>query len=204
MLILDSLPERQEATGLPLGTQMLAEPFLRACFTTITLALAHTILESSLSPTALGVYLPIRGPGEALGAHGPRRQQFREPAPPTSRSPILLRHQPITQKASLALQWDHSHLRKHSLAQLGQRSAQPTRATTGVAPPEQKGTSSPHRGKTRACRSGDQRGVWSWAPQEVSYPRPLLQDQEVRLSYLTQGIRDLRSQRNMSQQRNNI
>ena len=27
MLILDSLPERQEATRLPLGPQMLAEPF---------------------------------------------------------------------------------------------------------------------------------------------------------------------------------
>lgn len=54
MLILDSLPERQEATGLPLGTQMLAEPFLRACFTTITLALAHTILEPFLSPIGTG------------------------------------------------------------------------------------------------------------------------------------------------------
>lgn len=135
MLILDSLPERQEATRLPLGTQMLAEPSLRAGFTTITPVLAHTILEPSLSPIGTGSL-----PAHQRARRSPRhtwtcRQHLREPAPPTSSSPILLRHQPITQKASLALQWDHSHLRRQSLAQRGQRSAQPTSATTGVAPP---------------------------------------------------------------------
>ena len=203
MLILDSLPERQEATGLPLGTQMLAEPFLRACFTTITLALAHTTLESSLSPTAPGVYLPIRGPGEALGAHGAHRQQFRDPAPPASRSPILLRHQPITQKAASLFRGTTVTSAGRALPSSARGQPSP-QGQPRSGPTRAEGRKQPTQGNTRVCRSGDQRGVWAWAPQEAYYPRPLLQDQEVRLSYLTQGIRDLRSQRNMSQQRNNI
>lgn len=193
---------RQGAARLPLGTQMLAEPSLRAGFTTITPALAHTTLEPSLSHIGTGSL-----PAHQRARRSPRhtwtcRQHLREPAPPTSSSPILLRHQPITQKA-VALQWDHSHLRRQSLAQRGQRSASPQVQPQGC--PCIEGHGGPHKGDTRVCRSGDQRECGP-GPPEVYHMRPLLQDQKVRLTYLTQrqtqGIRNMRSQRNMSQQDN--
>lgn len=126
MLILDSLPERQEATRLPRDTDAGRAIFKSWFYHNNTGTGTHTILEPSLAYWHWEFTCPSEG------QRSPRhtwtcRQHFREPAPPTSSSPILLRHQPITQKASLALQWDHSHLRRQSLAQRGQRSAQPTR-----------------------------------------------------------------------------
>ena len=106
-------------------------------------------------------------------------------------------------KSSLALQRDHSHLSRQSPAQLGQRSAQPTRATKEW----------PHQSRrAQAAHTGQHQSLQIWGPEgcvglgppggllpKTTSPRPGSE-----MSYLTQGIRDLRSQRNMSQQRNNI
>ena len=55
------LREREEATGTPLRTRMLAQPFWGTCSSTRTLGLASAIVESSSPPSSLsvlGAYLP--------------------------------------------------------------------------------------------------------------------------------------------------
>ena len=107
--------------------------------------------------------------------------QFHPPA-----APCFPGTQPTTKKAYLAFQWDHSHSRRQGLTSNWVGAFSPTYHCNHSSWPHNRRAQAAHTaGNTRAYRSGDQSGVCSWAPKEVSYIRPLLQDCEMQLTHLT-------------------
>ena len=62
---------------------------------------------------------------------------------------------------------------------VGDLAAPPTSVPVVVSSTTMEGPMQPSKGVTLEHISGDQRGVCCWAPQDVSYKSPVLQDWEM-------------------------
>ena len=145
----------------------------------MTPALESAVLESSCGPESPGTHSPTcrltvpRGPQAvhpAIRGPSPTQQQVS-----TSPGNLCTGTLPSGNAPSTTEGW--------TSRSLGWGPAPSTSDLQLSAPPQQKDHAAHTRGTPRAYSFGDQRGVCYTTPQNISYIKSLLQDQETKVAY---------------------